>query len=103
MTRPALFDSALAGMLAGPLGSDVAFGTVETRGILNAEWREQDTGNGLTQQVWSTILTVQDGILPDTCREGATITVDAVDYLVRKRARADDLGAREYILGPAGS
>lgn len=97
MTRPALFTQALKAMTDGPLGSDVTFGAMCCRGVLTQEYREQDT-NGVTQQVWVTILEVADGVLPVTCKEGSTITVDGTDYVVRRRGRIDDMGAREYLL-----
>lgn len=93
-----VFEGALDAMLDGPLGADVVFSATEIRGILNKEYRDQDNGAGLGMQVWSTVLTVKDGALPASCREGSALTVGGDAYIVRKKGRVDDFGAREYFL-----
>ena len=98
MTIPSLFRLDLDAMLAGVLGADVVSGATRTRGVLTREWREQEDGSGMTQQVWTTVLTVRDGTLPTDCRESSVLTIDAVAYVVRRKARADDYGAREYFV-----
>ncbi len=99
----ALFALDLGAMLDGPLGSCVVFNATQVSGILNAEYREDDAGDGLTHLVHVTVLTVKDGALPDTCREGQTLTVDGRAYKVRKRGRADDMGAVEFWLAAVTS
>ena len=99
----ALFALDLRAMLDGPLSSCVVFSATETRGILNKEYREDDAGDGLTHLVHVTVLTVKDGTLPDSCREGQPITVDGQIYKVRKRGRVDDMGAVEFWLAAVTS
>ena len=95
MTLPGFMGVDLGAMLAGPLGADVVLGDSEFRGILTREYRDQEDASGLTQQVFTTILTVRDSDLPSGTREGATLTVDDVSYTLRRKGRIDDMGARE--------
>jgi len=98
VTIPTLFTRDLDAMLAGVLGADVVFGATTIRGVLTRDWREQEDAGGMMQQVWTTVLTVKEGALPATCREGAVLTIDGTAYMVRRKARADDMGAREYFV-----